>query len=290
MMEKQPTTRLPSAGIIRSLFRYRCCFLLASALLCGPLLGQTAPAPAPKRVHVAKNPFAGLIILPFEFDISRPIGNYSRSQYQFSLTPVIPVPLGPKWDLITQSNIPVVSQPELTGPRGRAWALSDITSSFYLSPDNDSMVQWAVGPTILFPAAVDPRVGTGKWGAGPAVAVFAEPGKWTLGVQVSDLRSFAGDRNRSDVHYMSLRYHVTYNAPKGWYVTTAPQTQADWTAPRGDRWLMPVGFGVGKALTIAKRQTSAEVDGHYNVIHPRTLPYPKWVITLQITFSWGDFL
>jgi len=266
--------------------------LVASALLCGPILGQTAPDadPPPKEVHVVKNPFAGMIVLPFEFDISRPIGEYSRAQNLLSLKPIIPIPLGPKWDLITQTVISTVSQPDLSNPHGNVWKLSDITSSFYFSPDNKSIFQWGVGPIFLFPAAKVPSVGTGKWGAGPAVGVFVEPGKWTLGVQFSDLKSFAGDRGRPDFHYATLTYHVTYNFSRGWYLTTVPGIVADWTVPRDERWLMPIGLGVGKAKTFSKRQVSGELDGYYNLVHPATLPYPKWVISLQFTYARGNFL
>jgi len=277
----------PSAQRVDS----RYLLLLVTALLCGPILGQTAPDPnQPQEEHVFKNPFAGMISLPLEFDSSFPIGNYSRAQNLFSLEPIIPFPLGPKWDLITKTTVSLVSQPDLMSPRERTWKLSDITSRFYFSPDNRRIFQWGVGPTFLFPAATGPAVGSGKWGAGPTGAVFVEPGKWTLGLQLSDLKSFAGDRNRPDVHYASLQYHVTYNIRKGWYVTTDPETMADWTVPQKDRWLMPVELGVGRAKTSGKRQVSGELDLYYNLVHPSTLPYPKWVITLQFTFARGNFL
>jgi len=270
---------------MRAVCRSRDLLLLASIPLCLPILAQSVPDD-----RVIKNPFAKMIQLPIEFDSSRPIGNYSRIQNLFSLNPIIPIPLGQKWDLITQSTISVVSQPDLMNPRGNVWKLSDVTSNFYFSRDNQSIFQWGVGPTFLFPTATDLAVGTGKWGAGPGVALFVEPRKWTLGVQLGDLRSFAGDRNRPDVHYASLQYHVTYNLPRGWYVTTAPQTVADWTAPREDRWLTPIGLGVGNAKTLGKRQVSGELDAYYNVVHPATLPYPKWVLSLQFTFARPDFL
>ena len=275
------------AAIMRSMCRLRYLLLLAGALLCGSILGQSAPdaAQAPREVHAIQNPFAQMFSLQIEFDTSRPIGNYSRVQDMFSLKPIIPIPLGPKWDLITKSTISAVSQPDLMSPRGSAWKLSDITSSFYFSPDNQSIFQWGVGPTFLFPAAKDQVVGTGKWGAGPAGAVFVEPGKWTLGVELSDLRSFAGDRNRPDVHYAILQYFLTYNVSNGWYVTTSPETSADWTARREDRWLMPIGLGGGKVISFGTSQVSGELDGYYNIVHPRALPYPKWVLTLQFTFA-----
>ena len=231
-----------------------------------------------------------MIQLPIEFDSSYPIGNYSRGQSLFSLEPIIPFPLGPKWDLITKTTVSVGSQPDLMSPHGSVWKLSDITSRFYFSPDNRHIFQWGVGPSFLFPAATGPQAGSGKWGVGPTGAVFVEPGKWTLGLQFSDLKSFAGDRNRPDVHYAILEYILTYNVSKGWYVTTSPETSADWTAPREDRWLTPIGLGVGNAKTLGKRQVSGELDAYYNVVHPATLPYPKWVLSLQFTFARPDFL
>jgi hypothetical protein len=165
-------------------------------------------------VRVFKNPFAQMFSLWIEFDTSRPIGDYRRVQNMLSLTPIIPIPLGPKWDLITKTAISAVSQPDLMNPRGSAWKLGDITSNFYFPPENKSIFQWGVGPTFLFPAATGQAVGTGKWGAGPGGAVFVEPRKWTLGVELSDLKSFTGDRTRPDVHYAVLQYFVTYNVSK----------------------------------------------------------------------------
>jgi len=275
---------------MRSMCRSRYLLLLMSAVLRGPILGQTATdAAEPSReLRVIKNPFAQMFSIPIEFDSSRPIGDYSRTQGVLSLKPVIPIPLGSKWDLITQTIISVVSQPDLTRARGGASNLGDITTNLYFSPDNKSIFQWGVGPTFLFPAATDQSVGAGKWGAGPTGGVFVEPGKWTLGLQLSDLKSFAGDRNRPDIHYALLQYHVVYNVSKGWYLTSAPTTTADWTASREDRWVMPVGFGVGKATALGKRQVSGEFDGYYNLVHPGTLPYPKWVLTLQFTFAQAE--
>ena len=266
--------------------------LLAGALLCRTLPGQTAPVVAQDRKdqRVFKNPFAQTIAFWFEFDNSRPIGDYSRVQNLFSLTSVVPIPLGTKWDLVTKSAISAVSQPDLMNPRGSAWKLSDLTTKFYFSPDKKGTLQWGVGPTFLLPTATGQDVGNGKWGVGPAGAVFAEPGKWTLGLEISDLKSFAGDRTRPGVHYLSLQYFVTYNVSKGWYVTTQPQPSADWTVSREDRWLMPIGLGVGKAVTFGKRQVSGELDGYYSLVHPTTLPYPKWVLTLQFTFARQNFL
>src|SRR5581483_10536498 len=121
-------------------------------------------------------------------DTSGPIGDYSRVQNQFSLTSIIPIPLGPKWDVITKTAISVVSQPDLTNARGGAWKLGDLTSSFYFSSERTGIFHWGLGPTVLLPTATGQEAGSGKWGAGPAVAAFLEPPKWTLGLEISDLK------------------------------------------------------------------------------------------------------
>jgi len=139
-------------------------------------------------------------VLPFEFDNSRPIGGYSRAQELFSMKPIIPIPLGPNSDLITQSVISAVSQPDLMSPRGSTWKLSDITPRFCFSPDNQHIFQWGVGPTSLFPATSEQTVGTREWAVGPMGAFFVEQGYWTLGVQLIDLRSFAGNRCHPVAH------------------------------------------------------------------------------------------
>lgn len=265
--------------------------LLIWVFLAPLVSGQTAPDDdtARQRVSAVKNPFAKTIVLPFEIDTARPMGPYSRVQDAFTFQPLIPFLLGRKWDLITQTVIPVVSQPDTANPRGRKWGLSDINSNLYFSPDTDGMVKWGAGPSFLFPTATDRAIGAGKWSAGPTGAVFIEPGQWTLGVIVSDLKSFAGDRNRPDVHYMTLQYQVTWNFCRSWYVTTSPTSAADWTAARGERWLMPVGLGVGKVFGLGKRQVSGEASASYSLIHPKTQPYPKWVLSLQLTLAHTEF-
>ena len=42
-------------------------------------------------------------MLPFEIDTALPIGPYSRVQEVFSFQPLIPFPVGQKWDLITRT-------------------------------------------------------------------------------------------------------------------------------------------------------------------------------------------
>jgi len=67
---------------MRSRHRARYLPLLAGALLCRPLPGETAPDVAQDRKdeRVFKNPFAQTFAFWFEFDTARPIWDHSRVQ------------------------------------------------------------------------------------------------------------------------------------------------------------------------------------------------------------------
>lgn len=257
------------------------------ALMFGVLTGSLsfAQPTSSKGVRAVKNPFARAIQFPVEYDVARPIGGYRRAQHGFLFQPVIPFLLGSKWDLITQTAVTVVSQPDVASSQSGQFGLGDINANFYFSPDDQRQVHWGIGPSILIPSATGDSLGMGKWSAGPTGAVFIEPADWTLGVLASHLRSFAGDSNRAAVHYSTLQFQVTHNFWRNWYLTSSPTTLADWTAPSDERWLMPVGLGVGNVFSIGHRHFGGELSAYYSLIHPRTTPYAKWVFSLQLTFA-----
>lgn len=238
-----------------------------------------------RGVRAVKNPFARAMLFPIEYDVARPIGRYGRAQHGFLFQPLIPFPLNSKWDLITQTSVPAVAQPDVSSPGEGQFGLGDINLNFYFSPDNQGRVHWGVGPALLIPSATSEPVGTGKWSGGFAGALIVEPGEWTLGISGTHLRSFAGDPDRPDVRYSTLQYQVTHNFWRGWYLTASPTSVADWTAPPEDRWLMPVGLGIGNVFSIGHRHFGGEFSAYYSLIHPRTMPYAKWIFSLQITFA-----
>ena len=63
-----------------------------------------------------------------------------------------------------------------------------------------------------------------------------------------NLWSFAGSRQRPDVNQFFLQYIALRSFARGWYVVSAPKILANWDAPSGDRWLVPIGGGGWEAL------------------------------------------
>ncbi len=248
---------------------------------------QTGQEPASKEksadelAKAAQNPVSSMISLPLQNNTSFGIGPYNRVQNVLNFQPVIPVNLG-KWNLINRTIIPVLYQPDISRA-GSGWGgIGDINHTAFLSPAEPGKLIWGVGPIISLPTATDKPLGSGKWSAGPSAVVLTMPGNWVIGALASNIWSFAGDTNRSEVNRLTFQYFVNYNLPNGWYLTSAPIITADWTADNDDRWLVPFGGGVGKIFKIGPQPMNAQVAAFYNAVRPDN--GPVWSLRMQLQF------
>jgi hypothetical protein len=104
------------------------------------------------------------------------------------------------------------------------------------------------------------------------------PGNWVVGSLISNVWDVSGPQ---DVNFFTWQYFINYNFPKakGWYFTSAPIITANWNAPSGDRWTVPLGGGFGKIFRIGKQPVNAQVQVFYNVEVPDN--GPDWQLRLQ---------
>ena len=51
-------------------------------------------------------------------------------------------------------------------------------------------------------------------------------------------------------------------------MTTAPIITADWTAPSGQQWTVPVGGGFGRVFKIDGQAYNASIAAFYNAVRP----------------------
>jgi hypothetical protein len=153
--------------------------------------------------------------------------------------------------------------------------------SFFLAPRNPGSVIWGAGPAMVIPTATCNTCGQGKLSLGPSAVVLAQPGPWTLGALVSNVWSVAGSGSRPPVDRMTFQYFVVYNLPHDWYVTAAPVILADWRESAGNRWLVPVGGGVGKLVMLGSMPVDFSGTFYGNVVTPQG--GPKWQMSLQMT-------
>ena len=244
-----------------------------------------AKASAGDLAKATQNPVASLVSVPLQnftdFNIG-PFGRNRNTVLQFQ--PVIPIQLSQNWNLITRTIGALVYQPTVSQPNQGTFGLNDINPSFFLSPAAPGKVIWGAGPTFLLPTASDDVLGTGKFSIGPSAVALVQPGKWTLGVLVSNLFSVAGPRGRADVNFMTLQYFINYNLKKGYYLTSAPINTANWNAPSGNVWLVAVGGGIGRIMRLGFQPVNVSVQAYGNVKRPDNFPSPTWQLKFQIAF------
>jgi len=90
------------------------------------------------------------------------------------------------------------------------------------------------------------------------------------------------DPTKPDVSSGLIQPFVNYNLPNRWYLVTAPIITANYEVSKDDRWLVPLGGGVGKIFAIGKRPINATMQFYYNVVKPDNLPAADWTLRLQL--------
>jgi len=75
---------------------------------------------------------------------------------------------------------------------------------------------------------------------------------------------------------------VNYNLPDSWYLTTSPVITANWEADPENRWIVPVGGGLGKLFIMNGQPVNFKFEAYLNVQNPER--GPEWAIRAQLTF------
>lgn len=231
--------------------------------------------------RAAQNPMADLISFPIQNNTNFKYGPLEKTQNITNIQPVIPFHLTEDWLLITRTIAPLIYQPEFISGQGSKYGLGDINLSLFVGPKKPGSLIWGVGPVFLLPTATHDRLGSKKWGAGPAAVGLTMHGPWVFGALVQNIWSFAGDSDRPDVNQMLIQYFVNYNLPKGWYLSSAPIITANWKADSGDRWTIPFGGGFGRLFRIGKLPVNMQLQAFYNVKKPDNLG-PDWTLRFQV--------
>jgi hypothetical protein len=256
-------------------------FWLAAILASSPL--RAAEHWTEELVQRAQNPIdpdVNYLIIQNNWNFGEGPGNDVGDELRIIST--IPINLSEHWNLITHPFVPVIDQPEMTVGTGSTFGLGDITLTLFFSPANLGKYKWGVGPILQFPTATDDTLGTGKWGAGPAAAGFFVEGPWTVGAQIYNWWSYAGDDDRPNASRFLFQYDITYRLGHGWFLLSTPIITADWEASSGNQWTVPFGGGVGRLFHIGRLPTIVAFQGFYNVEKPDLAE--DWSLRLQFKF------
>ena len=243
-------------------------------LTCAPAGAQMAD-----QLRESRKVFA----LPLELDVDRGAANGDAAIIR--IQPLYAFPVSENWKLVNLSLVTLADAPAGTPVfpgepgSGNNTGLSDLLHISLLTPEGDRGIVWGLGAAVSLPTATASGLGSDKWAGGPAFRVTYRTGAWNLGVVGAQRWSFAGSGNKPDVNQLLIRGAIRRQLNEDWFFVSAPIIVANWDAS-GEKWLVPVGGGVGRRFMLGGFPWAFSVQAYYNAI--RADSAPDWVFRLGV--------
>jgi hypothetical protein len=229
------------------------------------------------------NPIASLTSVPVQFNDEYDAGSSGDGhRLRINVQPVVPMSIGPSWNLISRTIVPIIRQQDMRPDAGEQSGLGDATQSLFFSPKalTAGGWTWGVGPVFLLPTASDELLGSDRWGAGPTIVALRQTATgWTYGALANHIASFAGEEQRADINATFLQPFVARRIGPGRTVSMNVESTYDWER---DAWNAPVYLGISQILPIGKQLVSLQLGGAYYVEAPQGAP--EWGARLTVTF------
>ena len=223
----------------------------------------------------AQNPVANMVSLPLQYNYFANGGLGTASEMVLNVQPVLPLPIGKNWLVVSRTIVPFVSIPlpdvipssvnQLARPQ--FGGIADIQEQAYLTSTKPSAWTWAVGPVMSFPTATNRLARTGQWGLGPTAVALTMPGPWVIGALVNNIWRIGGTSNGHELNTFTLQPFVNYNLAHAWAISTAPLITSDWSAREGNRWTVPIGGGVSKIAHVGDQPLNFILQYYHNAKH-----------------------
>ncbi len=253
----------------------------------------------------AQNPLANIISMPLQWNTDFGIGSDEGKGHVLNIQPIYPVSLSKGATLINRMILPLpksvpgggggttaglgavvpgfaTTMSDAGQALGRETGLGDITLMNWYSPEPKGSFMWGFGPVTIWPTATDDRLGDDKFSIGPsAVLVLSNP-KFIAASVINAWWSVGGDSDAPDVGVFYWQPIFTYFLPNKWYVVTAPVIIKDLEGQSGQKWIVPLGGGVGKMFNVGTLPLDFTAQVYKYVEKPDG--GPDWVLRLQLKF------
>jgi hypothetical protein len=228
-----------------------------------------AGSPQAAMMELAKasqNPIADMNSIPFQFNWYTGGGLGSQTMSQTLIQPVLPLPINPKWNVVSRTIVPIMNAPLPDGERAKG--IADIQEQIFFAPTKKQKIIYGFGPVFSFPTSTNPAWATGQFAIGPAVVALTTQGKWVVGAVANNLWRFAGSDVTTPISLFFVQPFINYNLSKGWAFGTAPSITANWSAESGQQWTVPLGMNVSKIAVVGKQPLSVNLQYYRNVARP----------------------
>lgn len=226
-----------------------------------------------------QNPVADLYSLPFQNNTTYGNAPHNRAQNILNIQPVIPVGIGSKINLINRIIAPIVTQPSSSEDKSST-GLGDINYTAWFSPKKVGKIIYGIGPVFQLPTASSSKFGSGEFGIGPSIVALSIIKKWVAGIVINNIWTFG----EFEENKFLFQYFINYNLPKAWYIVSGPIMTANWNAPEGEQWVVPVGIGAGKVFKIGKQPFNINAQVFNNVKKPEGVGDWQSRIQVQLLF------
>ena len=217
-----------------------------------------------------QNPVSRLVSVPFQFNFSSGGGIEDDTIFNLNFQPVIPIKLNSRWNLIARTIVPYNSYP---GPDGMRFSgVGDMQEQLFLTPAKPSSTIWGFGPSFSLPTATAKPAQTGTWAMGPSFVALKMTGPWVVGALATQYWPLTDANGSPETNLFILQWFVNYNFGKGWAISAAPLNSANWDAPSGQRWTVPLGMGITRTFVFNRQPMSLGVQYYRNVTRPNGAP------------------
>jgi hypothetical protein len=168
---------------------------------------------------------------------------------------------------------PLPSRSPLSAGKPRKVVIGDIDA-------NGEPLTWRLGSWVVRPTASYEPLAAATWTAGVASVAVAVEGVRMYGALASERCLLAGEVDRGTANGFLIQPFVNYNLSDGWYLTSVPVISADWKAPSGRKWTVPLGAGIGRFVRRGQMPLSVQAGYYYNIEKPDGAA--DWALRLQL--------
>jgi hypothetical protein len=92
--------------------------------------------------------------------------------------------------------------------------------------------------------------------------------KFVVGAVINQIWRIGGSNITTPINQFYTQPFANYNFNLGWSLIVAPGITANWSAPSGQQWTVPIGGGVSKITVIGKQPINLSFQYYHNAVHP----------------------